>query len=427
MDDLEKKFFLQFDDPMPGQRANALEMWRDRNLKLDPPRTFRDVVHEFEGAISKAKAEALEKELADYKTANATAKQANDTLTRENATLRNEVARWKATAQAAVAIRVNWKKLAAGVAVVALLGGAYYWWGPAAAAAVERERVNAAVRVAIEKIAWQEGEREPFVGMLAGKPHWVMVRGETETSHVDNQGRPVVLQCSHVFAAPAVADWSGAYQPPNLYNVLGWLKWPERATVCKLAAVKQQLSDAVPNRPQSRFQLLSRDDDIPDPASPDDPPPLVRAQEAQRAMRELSSPSPAYRTGDGRDMDRLWLIENSRGAKPAVTTATLDVSALSPAALAPCPLQWGLEYDKHHELKPTWAMIADNSRNCRAVTRDTMIRRDTVINPDGDRLEDLRKGTVVVVIGADPAGYGYRVKMPNGATGGFLGTQLKPG
>jgi hypothetical protein len=194
MDDLEKKFFLQFDDPMPGQRANALELWRERNLKLDPPRTFRDVVHEFESAIPKAKVEALEKELADYKTWNTQGKQANDTLTQENAKLRREVANLKALN----AIRVNWKKIAAGVAVVALLGGAYYWWGPGAAAAEERERVNAFYRASLEKTTWQEGERGPLVGMIAGKPYWMMVRGETEETHVDNQGRPVVLQCSRV-------------------------------------------------------------------------------------------------------------------------------------------------------------------------------------------------------------------------------------
>src|ERR1700730_13488657 len=141
MDDLEKKIFLQFDDDMPAQRANALEMLREHMKKKTPARFFRDMMAEFENAIAPEKLAAVEKELADYKTWNAQGKQANDQLTQEAARLRREVASWKAIA----ALRVNWKKLAASVAAVALLGGAYYWWGPAAVAAEERARVNAAV------------------------------------------------------------------------------------------------------------------------------------------------------------------------------------------------------------------------------------------------------------------------------------------
>jgi hypothetical protein len=47
MDELAKKLFVQLDDPMPGQRINALEMLRARLAK--DGQTFRDLLHEFEG------------------------------------------------------------------------------------------------------------------------------------------------------------------------------------------------------------------------------------------------------------------------------------------------------------------------------------------------------------------------------------------
>jgi hypothetical protein len=412
MDYREKKMFLQFDDDMPAQRANALEMLREEMKKKTPPRFFRDMVAEFENAVPPAKLAAVEKELADFKAANATAKQTNDQLTQRNTELTREVARWKATAQAAVAIRVNWKKLAAGVAVVALLGGAYYWWGPGAAAAEERERVNAFYRASLEKTAWQEGERGPLVGMIAGKPYWMMIRGETEETHVDNQGRPVVLQCSHVFAVPAVADWSGAYQPPKLSNLFGWFHWPERAKACKVAAAKQQLSDAAPNRPPSCFQLLSAEDEIPDPATPDDPPAelLHRAQEAQRAMRELSSPSPAYGTGDGRDMDRL--IKDAVAERP----------------LAPCPVDWQLNWhDRSHPM-----IIAENSRNCIASVNGGLDGGATPLTPhnresNGHPLQ-VPKGAAVIVTERWRNDLDlYTVKLPDGTVGTIYRLSLKPG
>jgi hypothetical protein len=47
LDDLSKKLFAQLDDPMPGQRHSALEKLRQR--LADKNRTFRDLLHEFEG------------------------------------------------------------------------------------------------------------------------------------------------------------------------------------------------------------------------------------------------------------------------------------------------------------------------------------------------------------------------------------------
>ena len=71
MDDLEKKLFKQLDDEMPGVRANALEALREHLKKLG--RTFRDVLADLENAMPAAKAEELEKKLAEYVEANAKA------------------------------------------------------------------------------------------------------------------------------------------------------------------------------------------------------------------------------------------------------------------------------------------------------------------------------------------------------------------
>jgi hypothetical protein len=47
MDARAKKLFVQLDDPAQGQRMNALELLRARLAK--DGRTFRDLLHEFEG------------------------------------------------------------------------------------------------------------------------------------------------------------------------------------------------------------------------------------------------------------------------------------------------------------------------------------------------------------------------------------------
>jgi hypothetical protein len=210
------------------------------------------------------------------------------------------------------------------------------------------------------------------------------------------------------------------------------------------------LSDAAPNRSPPRFQLLSAEDEIPDPATPDDPPAelLQRAQEAQRAMRELS---PAYKPGDRRDMDRL--IENTRGAEPAaVTIAKPDVSASSPAviaapvraaALAPCPVHWGLGWDNS-------ATIAENSRNCTAIVNGHPLKLGAAaflpLNGDTNgHVLQVPKGTGVIVMerwrpsggirdviatsAADTrwAFYDrYTVKLPDGTVGTVYRLSLKP-
>jgi hypothetical protein len=115
MDDLAKKLFAQLDDDMPGLRGNALEALREHLKKAG--RTFRDIVADIENALPLAKAEELEKKLADYMTANAAAAKRDAAQRREIATLK-----------AALWVKVNWKITgsAAAALLVAVTGyGAY--------------------------------------------------------------------------------------------------------------------------------------------------------------------------------------------------------------------------------------------------------------------------------------------------------------
>src|SRR4051794_26457961 len=115
MDDLEKKMFVQLDDEMPSQRINALERLREYNLRKDPPRHCRDMVADFESAMSPAEAEELRKNLADHIAANAAAQKLHAADTRQIATLK-----------AALWVKVNWKTIGAIAAV--LLVVVTGWW-----------------------------------------------------------------------------------------------------------------------------------------------------------------------------------------------------------------------------------------------------------------------------------------------------------
>jgi hypothetical protein len=216
MDDLEKKFVLQLDDPMPGQRANALEMWREHLAKAG--RSFRDFIADLETALPKAKAEELEKKLADYMTANAAAAKRDAAQRREIATLK-----------AALWVKVNWKMT--GAVVAALLVGVIGDW------AYERywsrsEAVNAGLRATLDEATWGEGWSEPAASSIAGEPYWIMFRGNIDaSSYSDSHGQPVDMRCLHLYAAPAQPD-SGQYFKPSP-RFLGWVKWPEVAMQCK--------------------------------------------------------------------------------------------------------------------------------------------------------------------------------------------------
>jgi len=219
MDDLEKKMFLQFDDDMPAQRANALETLREYMLKKTPPRRFRDLVADFENAMSPAKAEELEKKLADYIKANAAA-------AKRDADQRREISRLKA----ALWVKTNWKMVGAGAAtlLVVVTGICAYerYWS-------RSDAVNAGLRATVAAATWGEGWGEPFASKIGGEPYWLMFRGDIDASNYsDSHGNPVEMRCLHLYAAPAEPD-SGQYRKASPRNFLGWVNWPELAMQCK--------------------------------------------------------------------------------------------------------------------------------------------------------------------------------------------------
>jgi len=217
MDDLEKKMFLQFDDDMPAQRCNALEMLREHLNKAG--RKFRDIIADLDNAVPPAKLEELETKLADYVKANAAAQ-------KRDAKQRSEIA----TLKAALWVKVNWKisgAVAAGLLVVIAGACAYerYW--------SRTDAVNAGLRAAVVSATWGEGWGEPFASRIGGQPWWLMFRGDIDDAHYsDNHGNPVEMRCLHLYAAPA-EPYSSQFFKPSPRNFLGWVSWPELAMQCK--------------------------------------------------------------------------------------------------------------------------------------------------------------------------------------------------
>jgi hypothetical protein len=220
MDDFEKKLFVQLDDDMPGQRANALELLREHLKKSGL--SFRDLVADLEGALPKDKVEELEKKLADYMKANAAAAKRDASQRREIATLK-----------AALWVKTNWKMVGAGASALLVVVGGYWaydrYWS-------RSDAVNAGLRAAVASATWGEGWSEPFARVVGGEPWWVMFRGDIDaSSYSDGHGHPVEMRCLHLYAAPAQPD-SGQYFKPSPRNFLGWVNWPELAVQCKASS-----------------------------------------------------------------------------------------------------------------------------------------------------------------------------------------------
>jgi len=217
MDDLEKKLIAQLDDDTAGVRGNAFEALREHLKKSG--RTFRDLLADFESAMPKAKAEELEKKLADYIEANAKAAKRDAAQSREIATLK-----------AALWVKTNWKMVAAGATALLVVGAGYWsyqrYWS-------RSEAVTAGLRAAVEFAPWGEGWGEPFAARVGGEPYWLMYRGDIDAaSYSDGHGNPVEMRCLHLFAERAQPD-SGQYLKPSPRNFLGWVSWPELAARCK--------------------------------------------------------------------------------------------------------------------------------------------------------------------------------------------------
>ena len=200
---------------MPGVRQNALEAWLEHLKKAG--RTVRDVVADFDNAMPPAKAEELEKKLAEYLKANEAAK-------KRDATQRAEIKALKA----AVWVKVNWK-ITGSVAAALLVAVTGYW-------AYERywsrsDAVNLGLRAAVAEATWGEGWGEPFAARIGGEPYWLMFRGDIDgSSYSSRDSKPVEMRCLHLYAAPADPTF-GEYLKPSP-RFLGWVRWPELAVRC---------------------------------------------------------------------------------------------------------------------------------------------------------------------------------------------------
>lgn len=223
MDAHEKKLFAQLDDDTAGVRGNAFEALRE-HLKAGK-RTFRDLLADLDNAMSPARADELEKKLAEYIAANAKAAKRDAALTREIATLK-----------AALWIKTNWKMVGAGAAALVVVVTGYWsyqrYWS-------RSEAVTAGLHATAAGATWGEGWGEPFAARIGGEPYWLMFRGDLDgSSYSDGHGRPVEMRCLHLYATPAQPD-SGEFRKPSPRNFLGWVNWPELATQCKPSPVQR--------------------------------------------------------------------------------------------------------------------------------------------------------------------------------------------
>jgi hypothetical protein len=203
MDDTERKIIPQLDDPMPGQRANALEILHKHHEQTKG--SFRDIIFELDEA---------NKLLNLYWVEN-----------RALASLLWVKGKW----------RRHWRGICASAAVASAAWFGFGWI--TGETSVERQAINSGLAGVLDHASFGLGDSKPDVYYYAGgKPFWGVIRGEVVTgSHVDQHGQPVTLSCLHMYAAPATADWQ-SYLRPNPYNLAGWVRWPERATLCKPTA-----------------------------------------------------------------------------------------------------------------------------------------------------------------------------------------------
>jgi hypothetical protein len=223
MDDFEKKLFVQLDDDFPGVRVQALDSLRDHLKKTG--QSFRDVLHEFENSIPQQKYSDLEMQHNTALKHNAEFVQRHQNQEQKIAELSRKVALYKGVA----AIRLNGRRVATWLAlpVIAWFGYQHF------ATAAWPENADSGLRhMAASEVVWGQWFDKPFVKMIGGKPLWVLVKGQVDsTNFSDRDGRVVAMRCMHVFAVQAEAN-SGEYVTPQPYSVLGWLKWPERVVQC---------------------------------------------------------------------------------------------------------------------------------------------------------------------------------------------------
>jgi hypothetical protein len=139
-------------------------------------------------------------------------------------------------------LQAHWKRCATVAVLLAAAGGGYSYLDRTAHAD-ERNAVDAQLAKALGgmaaqvNLAYTGDYSSSSVVNIGGKPYWAMLYGVTEKgSYTDANGRLVTAHCVRLYAEPAaaVSDLPGAYRAPRPFNALGWLRWPERATQCRV-------------------------------------------------------------------------------------------------------------------------------------------------------------------------------------------------
>jgi hypothetical protein len=223
MDDMTKKLLGKCDSQFPGERVNALDLLYDHLQKGG--QTFAGLVHEFEHAIPLQQYADLEQRYNTAAQDNAAWVQRGQQQDQEITQLRRAVAALKA----AVWLRLNWKQVAFIAAVPVVAWIAYV----RLTAPTWPDGADIGLRAAVGSVPAAQFGR-PFVTRLQGKPYWLLIRGEVDsTSFANDQGHLVAMRCLHVFGAPEEQD-SGQFLKPQPYSLFGfgWMSWPERLVQC---------------------------------------------------------------------------------------------------------------------------------------------------------------------------------------------------
>jgi hypothetical protein len=239
-----KKIFLLQDSAIEGERVAAFNQLHAFMEKRK--RKFADLLTTLTDNVPHTVYTELEQKFA------AAEKNYND-LHRDHTILKNQFAALKTILWA----RTNWRVLA--LAAIVLIGssGAYVFWPDATAA--ERQDINTALSVVAERTEWDSGYSTPAVHMVGNTPYWTILYGEIlSDEQADADGKPVALQCLHLYAAPATVKPTlpdsttrlpgtaaaarardTIYMKPSPFNLFGWLNWPEHAVVCRRAQTKE--------------------------------------------------------------------------------------------------------------------------------------------------------------------------------------------
>jgi hypothetical protein len=229
-----RKIFARLDSDTPGEREAAAHMLHaELKGRTAAPRSCVDLLNALDNNVEKSIYDAVALKLGQ-------AEQRIAELEQDNARLGKKLRVLKAVAF----IQFHWPSWAAALAVVVMGAlGAWHWWTKTQGAD-ERAAVDASLQQILEADQrWGVGYSKPIVVTAAGEKVWVILYGDTDTGHTDSRGRPVTLHCLHLYAAPAIAE-SDSFRAPKPFGLFGWwLKWPERAALCRLTTSTKETSN----------------------------------------------------------------------------------------------------------------------------------------------------------------------------------------